>query len=113
MVPEHNHLNLPRKPTNCPQTSGGKIYIDTTDGHLGYTTSSSTPAGALFVYFEHLGKGTGIAPPDAVFNWIGSDNSFWFACPVNGGKYQVVKSLTNTIPNLSKCTALQLAAIDA
>ena len=107
--------------TNTQQSTGAKIFLDTTDGHLGYT-APSTPPGAIFSYFLHAGAGTKVfvgnasnpQEPPAVFQWIGVQNIEWFACEVVKGKgqYKLFKTLTNTVPDLTGCAAVELAALD-
>ncbi|MCJ1426646.1 hypothetical protein MMC29_004549, partial [Sticta canariensis] len=110
-------------------SGGGQVYLDTTDGHLGYTTSTFPP-GAVTVDFLHLGSGTTPSlptsshvpgEPGGIFVWIGSDNRYWFACPANpvtgaekfpGGRYKLFKVMTNTVPDVSNCQAVELAALD-
>ena len=104
--------------TNSPTP----IYLDTATGTL--SAGSSPPNTALTVPFYHLGTGktlyveqNGFATEgSAVFQWIGSENDSWFACPLsdkgNAGKYSVVKQMTVTNPDVSNCTALELGAID-
>ena len=50
----------------------------------------------------------------AVFQWIGSENSSWFACLLAGkaGKYALVKQMTVVNPDLSNCISVELSAID-
>jgi len=109
-------------PQTCGVSSGEKVFIDPTDGHLGYSLPGKPdPAGAVVVNFLHLGKGTTAytvrnnytSSPSGTFQWIGSDNSYWFACPNGGPGYQIYKQ-ANTFgpPDLSACTVLTLAAID-
>ncbi|MCJ1469216.1 hypothetical protein MMC07_007849 [Pseudocyphellaria aurata] len=101
-------------------SNGNQIFLDTANGKLGYATSASAfPPGAVTVDFLHLGSGTtpslptssGVpGQPGGIFAWIGSDNRYWFACPSDAGKYDLFKSMTNTVPNLSGCAAIDLAA---
>jgi len=49
------------------------------------------------------------------FNWLGSDNSYWFLCPQNGNstKYQIMKEVTVNDPAQSGClSGIALVAID-
>jgi hypothetical protein len=49
------------------------------------------------------------------FNWLGSDNSYWFLCPQNGNstKYQIMKEVTVNDPAQSRClSGIALVAID-
>jgi hypothetical protein len=49
------------------------------------------------------------------FNWLGSDNSYWFLCPQKGNstKYQVMKEVTVNDPRQVGClSGIALVAID-
>ena len=101
--------------------SGQDVFIDTFDGHLGYTIPGKpTPEGAVLVDFLHLGHGTTAytqgngftTEAPGVFQWIGSENSGWVACPVNGGGYQVSKIMSAAQDFGSCITGVSLAAID-
>ena len=107
----HAYLN-----TNSPTP----VYLDTATGAL--TAGSSVPNTGLTVPFYHLGTGktvyteqNGFATEGAaVFQWIGSQNSAWFACPLAGkpGNYGLVKQMTVVNPDVSNCIAVELSAID-
>jgi hypothetical protein len=57
---------------------------------------------------------TGTTEPAAIFHWIGSMNSYWFACATPGGAgYILYKMMTgSTLPMLAGCNAVELAALD-
>jgi hypothetical protein len=49
------------------------------------------------------------------FNWLGSDNSYWFLCLHNGNstKYQIMKEVTVNDPAQPGCLGgIALVAID-
>lgn len=102
--------------------SGQDVFIDPSDGHLGFSIPNGppTPTGAILVNFLHLGQGstaftqgngfTTEAP--GVFQWIGSENSYWVACPTASQGYLVSKIMSAS-QDFSKCvTGVLLAAID-
>lgn len=100
-----------------------QVFIDTVDGHLGYSDAGEDKLlpGAIVVNFLHLGSGTAVytdrgglaVEPPAVFQWLGSQNDFWFACPRPDGRYQMFKQMTAFgPPDLSGCTVLELAALN-
>ena len=107
----HAYLN-----TNSPTP----VYIDTATGAL--TSGTSVPNTGLTVPFYHLGTGktvyteqNGFATEGAaVFQWIGSQNTAWFACPLadKPGKYGLVKQMTVVNPDVSNCITVELSAID-
>lgn len=103
-------------PTNPATQQDGKtpIYLNTVTGGLEYQDGNQKAAdGAYYVNFYHFGKYTTFIPPSALFQWIGSDNSYWFGCPVTGqaNKYKIYKQVDNT-NRLNNCTVFQLVAID-
>lgn len=102
--------------TNPATRQEGKtpVYLNTVTGGLEYQDGYQKAAdGAYYVNFYHFGKYTTFIPPSALFQWIGSDNSYWFGCPVSGSadKYKIYKSVDNT-NRLNNCTVFQLVAID-
>lgn len=114
------------KPTHRPQDvaipCGQDVFIDPSDGHLGFSIPNGppTPPGAILVNFLHLGKGTTaftqgngfVTEAPGVFQWIGSENSYWVACPTASQGYQVSK-IVSASQDFSKCvTGVSLAAID-
>lgn len=53
----------------------------------------------------------------AVFQWVGSENGAWFACPLGtGGKggqaLGLVKQMTVVNPDVGNCSAVELGAVD-
>lgn len=102
--------------TNPATRQDGKtpVYLNTVTGGLEYQNGNQKAAdGAYYVNFYHFGKYTTFIPPSALFQWIGSDNSYWFGCPVTGSadKYKIYKPVDNT-NRLNNCTVFQLVAID-
>ncbi|MCJ1264174.1 hypothetical protein MMC22_004045 [Lobaria immixta] len=99
--------------------TAAKIFIDTVDGHLGYTVSSTPPAGALFDNFLHRGAGhlvkttveTGIIGPPGDFQWLGSEGSFWLVC---GSDLKIYKRMTDPVPPAKDCElyGVILSALD-
>jgi hypothetical protein len=91
-------------------------------GALGYESPNhATPAGAIFILFLHKGQGTdaySVRPGNitteapGTFNWVGSDNAYWFACPRPGPGYQVLKQMTAADQTLDSCTVVSLSALD-
>jgi hypothetical protein len=107
-----------------------QIFLDTQTGALSYLTSLSTPPntftpGALITNFLHLGQGTSVTSPipgenpalidnagTGTFQWIGSDNSYWFLCPRPGPGYQVLKYVGG-YEDWDLClSGIQLVALD-
>lgn len=103
--------------TPPPPKQDGKtpVYLNTVTGGLEYQDSNQkdAAAGANYVNFYHLGIYTTFIPPSGLFQWVGSDNSYWFGCPVTGqaDKYKIYKSLVPT-NSLNNCTVIQLVAVD-
>ncbi|KAF8865947.1 hypothetical protein BDZ45DRAFT_668354 [Acephala macrosclerotiorum] len=105
-----------------------QLYLDTRTGVLGYTTSVSNPPNtlppsALVLNFLHLGQGTSVTSTipgepgyynagPGTFNWIGSENDYWFLCPRPGPGYQVMKYVGGC-KNWNNClSGIQLVALD-
>lgn len=77
------------------------------------------PAGAIFTNFLHRGAGNEVSQPPSGgfangppgdFQWLGSENLYWFIC---GGERKIYKSLTILVPPDGSCEAVSLAALDA
>ena len=101
------HPSLLQTPT------AAQIFIDTTDGRLGY---GDLPPGSSITNFLHLGAGTILgtsSEPPSKFQWIGSDNSGWFACSTGTGSYQLYKQMTVSTKDLDACAVVELGALDA
>lgn len=118
------HSCAPAKTYTYPWQSSAaktaaKIFIDTVDGHLGYTVSSTPPAGALFDNFLHRGAGhlvkttveTGIIGPPGDFQWLGSEGSLWLVC---GSDLRIYKRMTDPVPPAKDCElyGVILSALD-
>lgn len=84
------------------------------DGSLAYAAPDKLPSDAHAVNFLHLGEGTAVQNPTGKFQWLGSDNSYWFACRTSREAYKVYKQMTSYGPkDLSGCTVVECAAINA
>lgn len=111
-------------------TNPQQVYLDTQTGILSYLSPSSLPTayafspGAVVSNFLHLGQGTAVSVPfpgpestfanvgPGTFQWLGSDNPGWFACPRPGPGYQVMKDVGG-FENWNACrSGLQLVALD-
>jgi len=106
---------------------GAPLFIETVDGQLSYYLPNvgQPPIGPIATNFLHLGSGTevvgapgdGSHPPMASFQWLGSSNDYWFACPWGkrppGEAYRIVKSMPLDGSSLNGCTAVILAAINS
>ncbi|KAH8594762.1 hypothetical protein B0O99DRAFT_595249 [Bisporella sp. PMI_857] len=104
-----------------------QVYLDTQTGDLSYLSpvsrqASSFSPGAVVANFLHLGEGTVVDVPipgapgfynggPGEFQWQGSRNDYWFACPRAGKGYQVLKNVGGK-EDWNKCTVVQLIALD-
>ncbi|CZR59136.1 uncharacterized protein PAC_09028 [Phialocephala subalpina] len=120
-----------QKPAVVDSEDPQQVYLDTRTGVLGYTTSVSNPSNtlppsAMLLNFLRLGRGTSVtstipgepgfynAGPglEGTFNWIGSENDYWFLCSRPGPGYQVMKYVGGT-ENWDLClSGIQLVALD-